>query len=233
MLILGANSDDKGTQLENLTRAILETRRYQNVCRDWIGAGGDEIDVVGEFPAPMIGSGKLFKLICECKAYKAAVTLPDWLKFCGKVYIARQTSNPDTHGCFIALSGVNGNVRGSYDQLRAHNGNIELITGDDLLAAVRTVYPHHDRRVVLGRVKALTDRVVTESDLAYRGGQVYWLVLFENAAYTVLTASGSSLSQEEASVLRPIIEAAQAVATYVDLQQESVARAGLVKLKAP
>jgi hypothetical protein len=84
MIVLGTNSDDKGTQLENLTRTLLEKRGYRNVCRSWIGAGGDEIDVQGEFQMPTLGQGKVFRLICECKAYKATVSLPDWLKFCGK-----------------------------------------------------------------------------------------------------------------------------------------------------
>jgi hypothetical protein len=57
-------------------------------------------------------------------------------------------------GCFIALSGVNGNVTGSYDELKKHNANVELITGDDLLDLIRQVYSLRDLKGVLDLVKA-------------------------------------------------------------------------------
>jgi len=103
MLVLGKHSDDKGTQLEKLTQTLLEARGYRNVCRSWIGPGGEEIDVNGEYETPLMAGKKLFKLICECKAYKEPVNLPDWLKFCGKLYVARQTSTADPPRLFHRL----------------------------------------------------------------------------------------------------------------------------------
>jgi Restriction endonuclease len=224
MLILGKNSDDKGTQLEKLTLALLVARGYRNLSISVIGSGGEERDVEGEYDAPLMASRKVFKLICECKAYKSVVSLPEWLKFCGKLYVARQTSRVEAHGCFIALSGVNGNVRGIYAELKEHEANIELVTGDDLLALVREVYPLLDLKAVLERTKKATDRVITESDVAYYDGQVYWLLMFEGETYTVLKADGKLLSAEEAAALRPMVETQKPAAKYVNLQEEAQAK---------
>lgn len=48
LYILGQNSDDKGSQLENLTKRILTKYGLTNVTRDEVSAGGNEIDVTAE-----------------------------------------------------------------------------------------------------------------------------------------------------------------------------------------
>src|SRR5690242_6776216 len=111
MLVLGKSSDDKGTQLEKLTEILLAAKGYRSITRNSIGAGGAEIDVRGDRELPTLAGNKLFRMICECKAHKEPVGLTYWLKFCGKIYVERLTVNSDTLGCFIALRGVNGNVR--------------------------------------------------------------------------------------------------------------------------
>jgi Restriction endonuclease len=224
VIILGKHSDDKGTQLEKLTKTLLESKGYRNVCRSWIGSGGDEIDVQGEFSAPLLNSTKTHRLICECKAYKDAVSLPEWLKFCGKLYVAGYSSTADQHGCFIALSGVNGNVRGSHDALKEKGANIELVTGDDLQSLVQSVYPHHERKNILDAVKRVSSRTVTGSDLAYCDGRVYWLVMLEDESYTILQSNGQTLSGGDATLLCPMVERSQPVTKYVNLQEEAMAR---------
>jgi hypothetical protein len=224
VLVLGKNSDEKGTQLENLTKTLLTAKQYRNVCKNSIGAGGQEIDVRAEYLVPSLKDSKTFKVICECKAYKTPVDLPQWLKFYGKLCVERQTQSPDTQGCFIALSGVNGNVTGSYDELKKHNANVELITGDDLLDLIRQVYSLRDLKGILDLVKAATDRVCRESEAVYYDQQVYWLLLFEHETYTVLKGDGKVLTADEVTALKPMIEEAVSANNYINLEEEAQAK---------
>lgn len=224
MLVLGKTNDDKGTQLEKLTMRLLSARQYRNICKSWIGPGGEEIDVRAEYLVPGLKDNKTYKVICECKAYKSAVGITDWLKFCGKLYVEQQTQSKDTQGCFIALSDVNGNVRGNYDELKKHDANVELITGDDLLDLVRQVYSLSDLKSILDHLNTVTDRVCRRSEVAYYEEQVYWLLLFEHEAYTVLKADGKPLSGEEVANLGQTIESTLPVKQYVNLQEEAQAR---------
>jgi hypothetical protein len=108
--------------------------------------------------------------------------------------------------------------------LRDRDANIELISGDDLLALVRGVHPHLERKAVLEVARQATERVVTGSDVAYYDGRVYWLLLFEHETYTLLQADGKPLTADEEAVLRPMIEASQALTAYVNLQEEAQAK---------
>jgi Restriction endonuclease len=140
MIVLGKTSDDKGTQLEHLTRKILENLGCRNIIVNLVSAGGQEIDVSADYPMPGIGSVQNRRLICECKAYAKPMNIPDWLKFLGKVYSEEAKLNSEVTGYFIALSGVNGNVSGHYDQLKIARPNISLVKGDNLLDELRKIY---------------------------------------------------------------------------------------------
>jgi len=48
MLVLGSTSDEKGTQLEQLTKDILADLGYRDITTNRIDAGGEEIDVAGK-----------------------------------------------------------------------------------------------------------------------------------------------------------------------------------------
>ncbi len=54
IIILGNSLDDKGTQLENLAKAILANLGYTEIVASEIGAGGFEVDVTAEFKQPEI-----------------------------------------------------------------------------------------------------------------------------------------------------------------------------------
>jgi hypothetical protein len=113
LYILGKTNDDRGTQLEILTRELLESLGYKRLKMNVANDAG-EVDVEGEFVTPLPVEPKRTKVIAECKARKEPITMSDWLKFLGKVFIAR-ASGEDVAGCLVALSGVNGNVTGSHD----------------------------------------------------------------------------------------------------------------------
>src|SRR5437773_11236963 len=115
MIILGLSSDDTGTELEHLTRRLLEHRGYQNIELNAVGAGGQELDITAEFPIPQVGGAAAPEhLIGECKAHQTPVALPDWLKFIGKLHVATVTAHQPRRGLFVALGGVNPNVRESF-----------------------------------------------------------------------------------------------------------------------
>lgn len=86
VIILGKNSDDKGTQLEKLTEAILKNLGYTDVSTSEIGAGGFELDVTAEFLQPGIGNTTKRLTICECKAHRKPISTTDWMKFLGKIF---------------------------------------------------------------------------------------------------------------------------------------------------
>jgi hypothetical protein len=224
VLVLGKTTDDKGAQLEKLTQALLSAKQYRNICRNWIGPGGEEIDVRAEYTIPTFTEKRTIKIICECKAYKTAVDMTHWLKFCGKVYVEQQTQGADARGSFIALSGVNGNVRGNYDELKRHDANVELIAGDDLLDLIRHVYPLADLKNVLEGVKKVTDRVSRGNEAIYYDERLYWLILFEHDAYTLLKGNGEPLRGYEVARLQPMIEATLSAKQYVDLEAEAQAK---------
>ncbi|SMC62234.1 restriction endonuclease [Pedobacter nyackensis] len=118
LIILGKNSDDKGTQLEKLTSSILREQGYTEVHTNVVRAGASEVDITAIFSQQYFGTTLIREVIGECKAYSKPISLPDWLKFLGKVF-SEEINDKKIQGCFIALSGVNGNVTGHYNTIKA------------------------------------------------------------------------------------------------------------------
>ena len=117
LLILGETNHDRGIQLESLTISLLQSIGYSNVTDRVRGAGGDEVDVKANREVPDLGGVRVDKVICECKAIRKSVDMTDWLKFLGKVLVEQSAEHNRVSGFFIALSGINGTVQGSYEAL--------------------------------------------------------------------------------------------------------------------
>lgn len=224
MLILGKSGDDKGKQLEQLTRRLVEDLGYRNVVVNKVDVGGEEIDVVAEFPLPQPGPPAAHRLICECKAHKAPTDMTDWLKFLGKVYVEESLLGHEVFGCFIALSGVNGNVHGSYDKLRIRRRNVQLVSEGALLEHLRRSHGLADFKAVADRLERLTERQHREVDVAYYEGRTYWLVLYENNEYTLLGPGGEPLPQADVEGVAPLIQTTSTGQMFVDLQEEAKAK---------
>lgn len=225
MLILGTNSDDKGKQLEKLTRNLLETLGYQNIVTNLIGPGGSEIDVRAEYSIPGLGMHKLtHKLICECKAHNKPNDSTDWLKFLGKVFCEEVRTAQTVGGCFIALNGVNGNVWGNYEELKGHRENVTLVSGVELLDLAREKYGLCDLNRVYDSVRKHTTRHYRDVEVAYYEGEVYYVVVFEDDSYTLLRSSGDVFESGCSEIIRKLVEAVMPVVEYIDLQQEAEAR---------
>ena len=68
------------------------------------------------------------------------VDIPTWLKFLGKIFTEEQKTGEQVSGCLIALSGVNGNCRGAYDDLKRNRSDIRIIAGDTLIPLLEQLY---------------------------------------------------------------------------------------------
>ena len=224
LYIIGDNHDDKGKQLEELTAALLEESGYEYVCRNTIEAGGSEIDVKAKLVHNVAGIQKEIPVVCECKAKNDTITINDWLKFVGKVSIARMT-NAQTEGVMIALSGANGNVVGSYDAL-PDKSYLHLITHDSLIKLVCKHYHLKDAEEVRVSFANKTDRTIDGIDLVYYEKQVWWLVRFIHDEYTIVSDKMTAI---EDKYLDEFLErlgnyTAFKKTGYVDVQKEEAAR---------
>lgn len=223
MIVLGRHNDDNGTQLEALTRSLLEHRGYINVVSNYVSSGGEEIDVRASFPVPSVAAAAAVGLVCECKAHRAPLSMPDWLKFLGKVFTEDLRTGVSTHAWLIALGGVNGNVAGNFDDVRRRRTNIDVIHGDRLLSDVRDVFQLCDVDTVMRSVAAYTDREVRASDVVYYEGAAYWAVTLAGDGVALLDRTGVPVSGDAFVTLQPMLNEALPGAT-LDLRQEAAAR---------
>ena len=220
LIILGTNTDDKGTQLENLTRYLLGELGYTDIVVNEIRAGGQEIDVRAERRFLSPGGEQTYRVICECKALKIPIAMPDWLKFLGKVHVEEAQLNRQVNACLIALSGVNGNVAGSFDALCETGERIELITGDGLVRLLSRTFTIIPLPEVVDHVRGYTSRQITHFSLCYYERRVYWLVEFEHKSFSLLDHEGSPLTPDSSADLQPLLADHEDVGEYLDLVAE-------------
>ncbi len=220
--VFGKDSDDKGAQLEQLTQRLLERRGYRQITLNFVGSGGSEIDIRAEYAVPSLNRENVVHLIGECKAYEATVAMPDWLKFLGKLYTEKASRRQDLRGLFVALSGVNGNVRGAYEDLRNQDSSVELISGDDLVAQVLDEFKLPQVSQLFSRVAQLTADVIAATSLGYYQSRAFWIAEFANSTFTVLC--GESLEESPAAELVAIVSGQIQAAKFRDLSQEQIAK---------
>ena len=224
------NADNVGTQLEHLTRRILE-EGYNNIATNSIGPGGLEIDVRADVQIPFPGGAQVRRLIAECKAYRNTVAMPDWLKFLGKVFAEEATQNQEVYGLFVALSGVNGNVSGNYDLINPLRPRIRLLQGDELSALVRALYGAASAAEITTRLGQLTIRRHSAVELVYYENTVYWSLSFGEQEFTLLSATGDFLTPAVRDLITPLLQARTAHTLYIDLEVETLARERAVQLR--
>lgn len=223
LIILGKSKDDKGTQLEELTSAVLAEAGYAFVCRNYIGSGGNEIDVKAKKVNNLLGKQVELPVVCECKAHGTPVTTTDWLKFVGKVHIERM-SNAQTEGVLIALSGANGNVIGSYESL-PDKSYLHLLAHENLVNIVCQHFSLKSHNEVKSFIEHKTVRVVDTIDLIYYDKQVFWLTGFTNGDFFVMT---NNLIPVEDKLIDGFLTLLEQQTTfekskYVDILKESIA----------
>jgi len=225
--ILGKNSDDRGKQLEILTKELLESLGYERLKLNVANDAG-EVDVQAEFVTPLPVEPKRTKVIAECKAHKDPLNMTDWLKFLGKLFIA-EANDEDVAGCLVALSGVNGNVLGSLECLKRKNVRlVESTTLIDYLSKSHGLVPIGK----LQRYLASTGKTYLAFDLVYYQRRVYWVISYDGGAYTTLEADACYPTDASLGVIKPMIETQLEAGTFIDLRKEETAhRARMVARK--
>lgn len=200
LIILGKNSDDKGTQLEKLTMKLLTKLGYKNSELSHIGSGGLEIDVVATFEMPTIGGVEPHRTLIECKAHSNPISTTDWLKFIGKVSVEEIKRGANVHGCLLALNGANGNARGIYEDIRERKKNIRLLSGQDLRNALSDAYSICSQDIIELNVCKLTSRKPLNYILCYYEDAFVWSVQFDADKFCAFDSQGELINTTEGIV---------------------------------
>lgn len=225
IFVYGKNSDDKGTQLEVLTTNILRSMGY-TVARNEIKMGGNELDVVAT-KHELIGGD--INLICECKAYNNLVSMTDWLKFIGKLHLELR-KNQMTHGLMIALSGANGNVLGSYHDIKGDNF-ITLITNEDILSHIEVFHKLIPEREVAQEVGKYTRKDIVETNIIYYRNLFYWYICFPNGEYTILKDDLTCIEDDLRKSFIGMIKSQTDSRLFIDIKEEyeAIQRRSLIR----
>lgn len=224
MIILGKNTDDKGKQLEIITHNLLSAKGYINITTNQISTGGHEIDVVADYIYPSVSGTDSRRMICECKAHKSKIAIDDWLKFLGKFFCEQEELHTEISGCFIALSGVNGNVIGNYDKLKLKRKNIELVAGDTLLRELKSLYDLAEKKDLSQIISSLTNNNIERLEIAYYQKRLYSVVIFEKKGlYTILDNLGNLLVESEMKKISPMIKKELKLKEFLNLENEAKA----------
>ncbi len=222
LFILGVNTDDKGTQLEKLTKSIYESFGYTNLSLSKHGAYG-EIDVSGEASIAAVMNPTIFHVIGECKARSDPINMTDWMKFYGKLATHRILVHQNTVGHMVALTGANGQVSASYESIKKHDPNVRLVTADYLVEHLQQTHNLLSLNNLRDKVRQLSDRSWTDISLAYYDSKVYWIIEYGEGNYTILTATGVDIESETLSKLEPMLAQQIAASKHISLAVEALA----------
>lgn len=220
MLIFGKDTNDKGSQLEKLTGRILSTLGYRNITTNEIRFGGEEIDVRADYCFPGFDGDNSIRAICECKAHKNPIRMDDWLKFLGKVLSEECRANGQVYSCFIALSEVNGNVSGHYEDLKRIKPNITLLSGDKLFSKIEILYDIVSIDKVFNKIKSYTDRNIRSADILYYDDQFYWIIMLEDDLYTIIKSNAEIIERSEIENIIDMVTQNLSGSIYMDLKDE-------------
>lgn len=196
--ILGKNKDDKGSQLETLTKNILSQYHLTNITLNEVGSGANEIDVTAEIISKTGFDEIKIPVICECKAYDTPVSMSHWLKFLGKLYTEKRINN-NTIGYFIALSDVNGNVWAHFKHLKneLRDTSINLIGKDKLIELLIEDYKLQDQYEVIRYVQQFTRKKIIDSSLLYYDSAIYWIIEFMDHNYSIISSNMDFFDSEK------------------------------------
>lgn len=220
VLILGENNSDKGKQLEQLTKKILQHLKLTDVYTNEISSGGQEIDLTAKSPVQHMGTPIEHKVLCECKAYKNPVSIDAWLKFLGKVFVEQSKSREGIIGYFIALSDVNGPVKGNYEDFKKHNQSVQIIRGEDLTKHIKEIYNTPTIEEVEQFIVVRTDRRLISIEKAYYDNEIYWVISFDRNHFTILDKGFKKLDEDLKDKLSKMVKRELSVHTYVNLEDE-------------
>ena len=232
LIILGKTKDDKGTQLEQLTKTLLKYQGYSNIVSNIQVGGGSELDVTAE--RKDVTGVKEIKtpVLCECKAHQSPIVLTDWLKFIGKLTIARR-SNDRTIGLMLALNGANGAVIGSYKSDFAGDDSVQLIANDDLMSLLQQVYGIPDSDSIRSVLSTIPGLKVEDIDIVYYKQKLYWIVSLGEQQYTFCDSNGNLAERKTIKELLPLLSGSTPYdeSGYVDIFESFELQRRRVNLK--
>ena len=214
LYILGKNSDDKGTQLEQLTVKILEHQGLEDITTNIQEAGGNEIDITAYSQTTIGICPQKTKVIGECKAHKAPINITDWLKFIGKVHYAREME-ANVIGIMVCLSGANGAVVGMYNEKHHNDNTIQLIANRDLVNLISDCFEIEAEANVREKHTSMSYGDIDEMNLLYYDRKIYWVTSFIDGKYTISNAKGHPMTKGELNDIFSII------ANYSPYSQDS------------
>ena len=145
----------------------------------------------------------------------------DWLKFIGKLHL-EQRKNQMTHGLMIALTGANGNVLGSYKDIKTDN-YITLITNEDLLVRINAIHQMIPEKQMTEKIGQYSRKDVLDTNMIYYENCFYWHVCFPNGEYTILKDDLSNVVNDNLDSFKGMIESQTDSRLYIDLKEEQEA----------
>lgn len=203
LIILGKTNDDKGTQLEQLTKRILETQGYSNIVNNVQVSGASELDVTAS-KVERVGINDInTPVVCECKAHEKPISMADWLKFIGKLHIARKIE-PRTIGLMLALSGANGAVVGSVNSDFKDDPCVQLIANDDIVMLLSKVYSLPEPNSIKEQLSHWPIPPITEINPVYYNSQIWWLVGCEDGHFTLCHSNSKPATFDEVKGILPL-----------------------------
>lgn len=204
LIIIGKTKDDKGTQLECLTKKILSSQGYSNISANVQVAGASELDVVASKTDTTGIKEITLPVICECKAHEKPIVMTDWLKFVGKVMIARK-KKPNTIGLMLALSGANGAVIGSYETDFADDPAMQLIANDDIISLIQNVYSLPSTDIVFDSLSQYPIASISDVDLLYYADTIWWIVGFAGGSFTICHSDAKPANINDVTEILPLL----------------------------
>lgn len=204
LIILGKTNDDKGTQLEQLTKRILEFQGYSNIVNNVQVSGASELDVTAS-KVERVGINDInTPVICECKAHERPISMSDWLKFIGKLHIARKIE-PRTIGLMLALSGANGAVVGSATSDFKDDPCVQLIANDDIVILLSKVYSLPEPNIIKEQLSHWPIPPITEINPVYYNSQIWWLVGCEDGHFTLCHSDSKPATLDQVKEILPLL----------------------------
>ena len=196
LYILGKNTDDKGTQLEQLTERLLSYQGLENIQLNVISAGGNEVDVTAYHKVTIGLKQQTVKVIVECKALQTDIDMTDWLKFKGK-YMQEQRKNPHTIGIMVCLSGAKGSVIGDYNENHQNDEQLQLIANADLRGWLSSSFDLPPEKVIRDKLTGISFSEIDTINLLYYHKKIYWAVSFLDGKYTLSHSDGTPVEKKE------------------------------------
>lgn len=189
LLIAGETTEIKGAELEKFCRNLFSKFGLNNSTINVVDSGANEYDVTAY-------DKNNIPIMAECKAYSKPCDMNHWLKFLGKLYLLKQ-EYPEAKGFFVALSGVNGNVWGNFQNIKQHDNSISILAKDELIKYVTEEYKMLNQSQVREIVHNYTNRGIDTCDILLYNNNAYWIIRFNSLEFSILTSDNQPFSTED------------------------------------